>query len=188
MTLNNGGNDLTIDSATIAVELGIPQYDDVANAPQTQGRLVYATGNGTSAAGVYKHDGTSYSQVGGSGGGVDVENTDGSTLVANASAIQAGTDLDFTDDTDGTATLDYTGSGGGVTTDSVTASGDGATTTFSLSHSLGSTPAAANVQATSEDASTDFWVSNKTSTAVEITFAAAPPSGTDNLSWDVMTA
>jgi hypothetical protein len=56
-----------VDSAIIAQELGLPEYDDVSNAPQTQGRLVYATGSGTSTEGIYKHDGTSYNQVGRSG-------------------------------------------------------------------------------------------------------------------------
>jgi streptogramin lyase len=69
--LDVNGNDITnagstsVDSATIANELGLPEYDDVSNAPQTQGRLVYATGNGASAEGIYAHDGSSYSQVGG---------------------------------------------------------------------------------------------------------------------------
>lgn len=55
--------------------------------------------------------------IGGGGGttGVDVENTNGTALVAGATAIHAGTDLAFTDDADGTATLDYTGTGGGTT-------------------------------------------------------------------------
>ena len=68
---------------------------------------------------------------------------------------------------------------------SLTVSGDGTTTTFSLSHNLGVAPTIATVTPTSEDASTDFWVSNKTSTAVEITYAAAPPTGTDNLTYDL---
>lgn len=41
----------------------------------------------------------------------DVENTDGTTLVPNVGAIQAGTDLAFTDDGDGTTTLDFTAEG-----------------------------------------------------------------------------
>ncbi len=55
------------DSAILAQELGLPAYDDVSNAPQTQGRLVYATGSGTSAEGIYKHDGAAYTQAGGTG-------------------------------------------------------------------------------------------------------------------------
>jgi hypothetical protein len=55
----------------------------------------------------------------GGGGGIDIENSDGSTLVSGANPIQAGTDLDWTDDGDGSATLDYTGSGGGSGTSEV---------------------------------------------------------------------
>jgi hypothetical protein len=55
----------TYDSVTVAQELGLPVYDDVSNADQVQGRLVYATGSGTSSEGIYKHDGSSYAQVGG---------------------------------------------------------------------------------------------------------------------------
>jgi len=77
------------------------------------------------------------------------------------------------------------GGGGGTSGDSVTKNGDG-TDTFSLSHSLGSTPTAVVVVPSSEDASSDFWVSSKSSTAVEITYDVAPPAGTDNLSYEVI--
>lgn len=50
---------------TVSNEFGLPEYDDVSNAPQTQGRVVYATGAGVSSEGVHKHDGSSYSLVGG---------------------------------------------------------------------------------------------------------------------------
>lgn len=69
--------------------------------------------------------------------------------------------------------------------DSGTASGDGTKVTFTLSHSLGVTPSAVNVQPTSADAAGDFYVSGKTSTGVDVTFAAAPASGTGNLTFDL---
>lgn len=71
--------------------------------------------------------------------------------------------------------------------DSVTKNGDGTTKVFLLPHSLGTTPAAASVHPTSEDCSTDFWITSKSSSNVEVTYAAAPPSGTNNLTWDVLT-
>jgi hypothetical protein len=71
--------------------------------------------------------------------------------------------------------------------DTATASGDGSATTFTLSHSLGSTPTAVSVDPTSADAAGEFYVSNKTSTDVDVTYTSAPPSGTDNLSWDIIT-
>lgn len=68
---------------------------------------------------IYRGDGSAWVEVAdlsaiGSGGGsgtIDVENVNGTTLAA-VSAMQAGTDLAWTDDGDGSATLDYTGSGG----------------------------------------------------------------------------
>lgn len=64
-----------VSSAVIAQELGLPEYDDVSNAPQTQGRIVYATGAGASAEGIYKHDGTAYATTG--AGLRDGDNFDG---------------------------------------------------------------------------------------------------------------
>lgn len=71
--------------------------------------------------------------------------------------------------------------------DTATASGDGSTTTFTLSHNLGSTPTAVSVQPTSADAAGDFHVSSKSSTSIDVTYASAPASGTDNLTWDIIT-
>jgi hypothetical protein len=71
--------------------------------------------------------------------------------------------------------------------EAVTASGDGTSTTFTLSHSLGAAPPAIVVEASSKAASTDFWISGGDSTQVEITYAIAPPSGTDNLSYNLST-
>lgn len=67
-----------------------------------------------------------------------------------------------------------------------TKSGDGTTTVFGLPHDLSVAPTSATVRAASVDASTDFYVSNLTSTGVEITYAAAPPSGTSNLAWHII--
>jgi len=64
-----------------------------------------------------------------------------------------------------------------------TQDGDGTMTTFTIAHGLSSAPTWANVQAGSEDASTDFWISDLTASDIEITYAAAPPSGTSNLDW-----
>jgi len=67
---------------------------------------------------------------------------------------------------------------------SATQSGDGTTTVFSISHNLDELPSYVSVEASSEDASTDFYVSDKTSSSIEITYANAPNDGTDNLSWE----
>lgn len=61
-------NNLTANSAVVANELGLPQYDDVSNAPQAIGRIVYSTGDGASPEGIYKHDGSSYSKMEGGTG------------------------------------------------------------------------------------------------------------------------
>lgn len=75
-----------------------------------------------------------------------------------------------------------------IATDTATASGDGTATTFTLGHSLGVAPTVAHVQATSADASGAFHVSNKTTTTIDVTFASAPVTGTDNLTFDIITA
>jgi len=63
----------------------------------------------------------------------------------------------------------------------VVKSGDGSQTVFQLSHGLGAVPGLAQVQERSSAAAKEFYVSNRTSSYVEITFASAPVSGTDNL-------
>jgi hypothetical protein len=121
--------------------------------------------------------------------GVDVENTDGTTVVS-ATAIQAGADLAFSDDGDTTATLAFTGDtspSSAAVGDSATASGDGSTTTFTLAHSLGTTPDSVSVDATTTAASTDFTITGTTASDVTIEYDTAPPSGTDNLGWYVTT-
>lgn len=65
-----------------------------------------------------------------------------------------------------------------------TFSGDGSTTTFTVSHSLGSAPNVAFVQATSADANGAKHVTNKTSSGFDVVFATAPASGTDNVTLD----
>jgi len=70
----------------------------------------------------------------------------------------------------------------------VTKSGDGSTASFTVTHSLGSVPSVVSMTPASEDASTDFWVSSKSSTDLTITFARAPPTGTDNLAFEVYVA
>lgn len=64
-----------------------------------------------------------------------------------------------------------------------TQSGDGSTATFQIPHGLDETPTARNVWPESEDAAGDWWVSGVGSTNIELTYASAPPSGTDNLTW-----
>ena len=79
----------------------------------------------------------------------------------------------------------HTGSMGGVTGISGTASGDGSAVSFTLSHSLGVVPSQAVPVATTEDAMADLYVSAKTATDVTITYASPPPTGMENLGWDV---
>lgn len=116
-----------------------------------------------------------------------VENIDGTPVVTEASALQAGNKLSFSDDGDGTATLEVTQGSEKVAADTALKSGDGSTTSFSLSHSLGMTPSVASVTPTSQDAASDFWVSSKTSSAVEISYSTAPASGSSNLGYDIIT-
>lgn len=82
---------------------------------------------------------------------------------------------------------DLSDTGAEIAADTATASGDGTTVTFTLSHSLGSTPTAVSVVATSSDASANFYVSSKGSSSVDVMYNAAPASGTNNLSWDIIT-
>lgn len=70
----------------------------------------------------------------------------------------------------------------------VTKSCNGSTTTFSLHHPLESAPKVATVTPTSADAAGDFWVSKKGKNAIEITYASPPPSGTENLSYDLVVS
>jgi hypothetical protein len=125
MTVHENGGEqqfesVTTNTATIATELGLPEYDDVSNARQVQGRLVYATGDGASSEGIYKHDGSSYAQV---GGGSSEWQEDGNGNIVPIDGETVG---------DGTTTADHQS----VTTDDVTYSNsvtypDGTTVTTS---------------------------------------------------------
>lgn len=90
---------------------------------------------------------------------------------------------------DQNGSVNLTGYTKSETDEGITASGDGTTGPFTLPHSLGKVPSTAHVQERSEAASeTNYYVSNKTSSAIEITYNTAPPSGTDNLVFDVTTS
>lgn len=69
-----------------------------------------------------------------------------------------------------------------------TASGDGSKTTFSLTNPLDTAPRVATVTPASADAAGAFWVSDKTAAAVEVTYSSPPPSGSDNLAFDVVVS
>lgn len=122
---------------------------------------------------------------------VNVQNTLGTDFVKNVQAIHAGDNLDFVDDGNNVVTLNATASGGSgdaqTASDVVTVSGTGSQTTFTLEHTLGTTPEAASVTPASDGASTDYYIDGLTSSSVNITFARAPASGTDNLSFHVLT-
>lgn len=97
------GVDTTLITGTAGTSGNVPQYN-------SDGDIV--------------DSGKAASDIGtGSGGTVDVENSDGTTLTA-ASAIQAGTNLDFVDDGDNTATLNHSGTAGSGLIDTVVGNGD----------------------------------------------------------------
>lgn len=108
---------------------------------------------------------------------------DGTTVVAGVSDYDFGQYLQVTDDGDGTVTVDSVG--GNAVGSTATASGDGTTTTFTLQHDLGATPASVDVTPLTEDAVADHYVTAVSATSIDLTYAAAPPSGTDNLEWHV---
>lgn len=64
------------------------------------------------------------------------------------------------------------------------ASGDGAATAFTDAHGLSFTPSRVVLTPTSADAAADHHVSTVDGTNIEVTFAAAPASGTDNITFD----
>ena len=70
--------------------------------------------------------------------------------------------------------------------ESVTVSGDG-TSTVTLAHSLGVSPAHAVATPANADAMGPFYVSQRSTTEVVLEYETAPPSGTDNLSYDLLT-
>jgi len=71
---------------------------------------------------------------------------------------------------------------------SVTRSGDGSTTTFRLDHPLDRAPSVASVTATSADAAGQFWVSDKSQDALEVTYNSPPSAGEQNLSFDIVVS
>lgn len=70
-----------------------------------------------------------------------------------------------------------------VNSGSDTQSGDGADTTFTIAHGLISAPSYANVQPGSADARADHFHVTVDATNITITYANAPASGTNNLTW-----
>lgn len=69
-------------------------------------------------------------------------------------------------------------------TGQATFSGDGTATVFTIPHTLGEVPTRAFIQPRTAAAAGDLHVSNLTDTDIEVTFAAAPASGTDNVVLD----
>lgn len=65
-------------------------------------------------------------------------------------------------------------------------SGDGTTVSFPVTHLIGSTPSVAIPAPTSAAAGATHWVSAKSATTFTITFAVAPASGTNNVTFDWM--
>jgi hypothetical protein len=61
-------------------------------------------------------------------------------------------------------------------------SGDGSATSFTIAHGLSTTPTYVDVTPSTEDAIADHYVTAD-GTNITINYAAAPPSGTDNLGW-----
>lgn len=123
-----------------------------------------------------------------------IEHSSGSTYTFDDTGNLKQDSIDVADATIGTITDKSSGNqhnpddfANHVVNDTATASGDGTATTFSLSHSLGSTPSVVSVTPTSADANGTFYVSSKTSTTIDVTYASAPASGTSNLTFDLMT-
>ncbi len=119
------------DEAIIAKELGLPEYDDVSNAPQTQGRLVYATGDGTSPEGIYKHDGSSYAKIRG-GAFSDSDGDNVAELASGLVGVQLGDSEKVQLGADNDAQLYYDGADGRIYLD-----GSGIQITGSFAGGLG---------------------------------------------------
>lgn len=87
-------------------ELRAPIYDDTADAPESDGSIIYVTGEQTDPEGYYRFEGGSYVEIGsGSGSRPDVSD-DGSLVVSEASDLNFAAGLDVTDDGDGSVTID----------------------------------------------------------------------------------
>jgi hypothetical protein len=67
--------------------LNIPRVDAKANGPDTPGALVYVTGDGADAEGLYQHQGGSYTQVGGGSSPWDDSDDDGILSLPNDTGI-----------------------------------------------------------------------------------------------------
>lgn len=113
---------------------------------------------------------------------------DGSLILEDVDNINLGSNVSVSDDGDGSVTINATDTDTQPVASgkSVTASGDGSSVTFAFSHSLGSVPTSVSFLASTVEARRDFYMSSKTSSEVEITYGTAPPSGTDNLSYELI--
>lgn len=110
--------------------------------------------------------------------------------IAGGGEIQSFVGNNLSIDPDGRLNAAGGGEGGGTIgteAHTATASGDGETRTFALGHYLGEIPEAVSVDPTAKSASTDFWISELSDEYVQITYAEAPPTGDDNLSWRIIT-
>jgi hypothetical protein len=71
---------------------------------------------------------------------------------------------------------------------SVSASGDGSTRTFAFPNPIEDEPSQVTLTPTSRDAAGQFWVSEKTASAVEVTYASPPPEGSENIQFDLIAS
>lgn len=71
--------DLTTDNFASALELVVPRYDAVADAPDKEGMLIIVPASGSDTAGAYIHDGNGYTLLDESGG-VSAGNLSGLTI------------------------------------------------------------------------------------------------------------
>jgi len=115
----------TVGQDDTGVAVDTSAYYMALPSPQSQGNIalslehngstyvVHAEENGTSdnpdVGYILVRGPASLTDSSGGSGGVDLENTDGTALVADAEAIQAGNGLEFGDDNDNTGTLNYVG-------------------------------------------------------------------------------
>lgn len=60
--LNSDGSIQAVDATEKQL---LPEYDDVSNAPPERRSTIYVTGDGPDSEGIYRHDGNSYTRVGG---------------------------------------------------------------------------------------------------------------------------
>jgi hypothetical protein len=85
---------------SVADQLGVPVYADSATAPQTEGNVVVVDGSGSQTAGIYSHNGTSYTKAG---------KTEQAIEDIVAGLINSGTDINVNyDDANDTLTINNT--------------------------------------------------------------------------------